>query len=212
MSCGAHWKGCWPDPRHQSNKLARGAPWALRKYKVWREITIMKRPNSPTLALVVISLLALGAVTSRAHGADRGEAKATIGKANVSIDYGRPALQGRDMLKMLPVGGVWRIGADAATTITSDADLDFVGTRVAKGNHILLARLAEPGKWSLVVSTKGAFQYEPSAKLAEVPMELQEGKESVEDLTITLTSKNGRGTIEIAWGTARLIASFALAK
>ncbi|MBZ5515353.1 MAG: DUF2911 domain-containing protein [Acidobacteriia bacterium] len=172
----------------------------------------MKKLNLLALALAVIALVALGAATTRAHGADRGEAKATVGNAHVSIDYGRPLLKGRDMLKMLPVGGVWRIGADAPTTITSDADLDFGGTRVAKGQHILLARLAEPGKWFLVVSSKGAFQYEPSAKLAEVPVDLQERKDPVEELTITLTNKGGRGEIEIAWGTARLIASFAPAK
>jgi hypothetical protein len=172
----------------------------------------MKRLKYLTLAFAVISLLALGAVTSRAHGADRGEAKATVGKANVSVDYGRPMLKGRDITKMLPVGGVWRIGADAATTITSDADLDFAGTRVTKGSHILLARLAEPGKWLLVVSSKGAFQYEPSARLAEVPMEFQEAKDPVEELTLTLTSKDGRGNLEISWGTARLTASFGVAK
>ena len=116
------------------------------------------------------------------------------------------------MLKMMPVGGVWRIGANEPTTITSDADLDFGGTRVPKGKHILLTHLAEPGKWSLVVSSKGAFQYEPTAKLAEVPMETQEAKDSVEDLTITLSNRGGKGFIEIAWGTSRLTASFASAK
>jgi hypothetical protein len=172
----------------------------------------MKRLKYLALAFVVISLVALGAATSRAHGAERGEAKATIGEAHVSVDYGRPMLKGRDMLKLLPVGDVWRIGADAATTITSDADLDFGGTRVAKGSHILLARLVEPGKWMLLVSSKGAFLYEPSAKLAEVPMELQQGKDPVEELTLTLTNKDGRGNLDIAWGTARLIASFGVAK
>ncbi|MFB3920166.1 MAG: DUF2911 domain-containing protein [Terriglobia bacterium] len=172
----------------------------------------MKKSRLLTLALSGALVFVLSCFTALAHGADRGEAKATIGNAKVSIDYGRPSLKGRDMLKMMPVGGVWRIGADAATTITSNVDLDFGGTRVAKGSHILLARLAEPGKWSLVVSAKGAMQYEPSAKLAEVPIDFQDGKESVEDLTITLTNKDGRGVIEIAWGTARLTASFAPAK
>ena len=172
----------------------------------------MKKSRLLTIALAGVLVFLFTSFTALAHGADRGEAKATIGSANVSIDYGRPELKGRDMLKMLPVGGVWRIGADAPTTITSNVDLDFGGTRVAKGNHILLTRLAEPGKWSLVVSSKGAMQYEPSARLAEVPIELQEGKESVEELTITLASKDGRGVIEIAWGTSRLTASFAPAK
>jgi hypothetical protein len=172
----------------------------------------MKRRKSLTLALALISLLALAAVTAWAQGAARGEVKATIGKAHVSIDYGRPMLKGRDITKMLPVGSVWRIGANAATTITSDADLDFGGTRVPKGSHILLARLVKPGEWALVVSSQGVFQYEPSAKLAEAPMELQEGKDPVEELTLTLTSKDGRGNLEIAWGAARVIASFGVAK
>ena len=172
----------------------------------------MKKSRLLTIALAGVLGFLFTSFTALAHGADRGEAKATIGNAKVSIDYGRPSLKGRDMLKMMPVGGVWRIGADAATTIESNVDLDFGGTRVAKGNHILLTRLAEAGKWSLVVSSKGAFQYEPSARLAEVPIDYQDGKEFAEDMTITLTSKDGRGVIEIAWGTARLTASFAPAK
>lgn len=172
----------------------------------------MKKLNYLTIGVAAVGLLLLTAFTALAHGADRGEVKATIGSANVSIEYGRPSLKGRDLMKMMPVGSVWRIGADAATTLTTDADLDFGGTRIPKGKHILLTRLAEPGKWSLVVSSKGAFQYEPSAKLAEVPIELQDAKDSVEELTLTLTNKGGRGVIEIAWGTSRLTASFAPAK
>lgn len=172
----------------------------------------MKKSRLLTIALAGVLVFLFSSFTALAHGADRGAAKATIGNAKVSIDYGRPLLKGRDLMKMLPVGGVWRIGADAPTAITSNVDLDFGGTRVAKGEHILLTRLAEPGKWSLVVSSKGAMQYEPSARLAEVPIELQEGKESVEEMTITLTNKDGRGVIEIAWGTSRLTASFAPAK
>ena len=172
----------------------------------------MKKSRLLTIALAGVLVFLLSSFTALAHGADRGEAKATIGSANVSIDYGRPELKGRDMLKMMPVGGVWRIGADAATTIKSNVDLDFGGTRVAKGEHILLTRLAEPGKWSLVVSAKSANQYEPSARLAEVPLEFRDGNESVEEMTITLANKDGRGVIEIAWGTSRLTASFTPAK
>ncbi len=172
----------------------------------------MRKLNFVLVLSAIFGMLSLASLPSLAHGQERGVAKATIGKANVSIDYGRPMLKGRDMMKMLPVGGVWRIGANEPTTITSDADLDFGGIRVAKGKHILLARLVEAGKWSLVVSSKGAFQYEPTARIAEVPMELQESKDSVEELTITLTTRGGKGVIEIAWGTSRLVASFGVAK
>ena len=164
------------------------------------------------VTLATLAFIALTSMPSIAHGQERGAAKATVGKANVSIDYGRPELKGRDMLGKLQAGAVWRIGANEATTLTTGADLDFAGKRLAKGKHILLARLGEGGKWTLVASTKGAFQFEESGVLAEIPLTLTNAKDSVEALTITLTAQGDKGTIEIAWGTARLVGSFACAK
>src|SRR6516164_296662 len=159
-----------------------------------------------------MGVLALVAGNLIAHGNERGTAKATIGSATVTIDYGRPMLKGRDPMKMIQPGEVWRIGSDAPTTIESDADLDFGGTRVPKGKHILLAHYIEPGKWSLVVSSKSASQFEPGAKLAEVPMEYDESRDTMEEVTIQLSAKGGQGVINIAWGTMRLTASFSAAK
>jgi Protein of unknown function (DUF2911) len=161
---------------------------------------------------ITVAFLLMATMVGVAHGNDRGEAKATIDKAQVTIDYGRPSLNGRDMLKMISPGKIWRLGSDAPTTLESNVDLDFGGTRVAKGKHILLARLVEAGKWTLVVSSKSAQQYEPSAKLAEVPMEYKEGSDSIEELTINLSNAGGRGVIDISWGSARLEANFAPAK
>jgi membrane fusion protein, copper/silver efflux system len=165
-----------------------------------------------TIGAMTFAVLLTGAAASLAHGNDRGQAKATIEKAQVTIDYGRPTLKGRDMLKKLSPGQMWRLGSDAPTTIESNLDLDFGGTRVPKGKHILLARLIEPGKWTLVVSSKSVLDYDPSAKLAEVPMEYHEESDPVEEVTIKLSNDGGRGVIEVAWGTARLKVSFAPAK
>ncbi len=172
----------------------------------------MKNLKPSIVVAMTLVLMAMGAAATLAHGNDRGQAKATVDKAQVTIDYGRPALKGRDMLKKLEPGKLWRMGSDDPTTIESNVDLDFGGTRVEKGKHILLARLVESGKWTLVVSSKSANNYEPSAKLAEVPMEFSEAGDAVEELTINLSNSGGRGVIEIAWGTARLKASFAPAK
>jgi hypothetical protein len=172
----------------------------------------MKNSRRMTVGAVTLALVLAGATATLAHGNDRGVAKATIGKAQVTIDYGQPTLKGRDMLKMIHPGQVWRLGSDAATTIESNMDLDFGGTRVPKGKHILLARLVEAGKWMLVVSSKSAMQYDSSAKIAEVPMEFSESSDPVEELTIKLSNDGGRGVIEVAWGSLRLTASFAPAK
>src|SRR5437660_7516537 len=172
----------------------------------------MIEPNRLSISLATIAVLALAAVEVRAHGNEHGEAKATIGNAKVVISYNRPSLKGRDLMKMIHPGDLWRLGADIPTTIESDADLDFGGTRVPQGKHILLARYVEPGKWTLVVSSKDRFHYEPSARIAEEPMEFENGKDPTEALTIQLSNKGGRGVIEIAWGTLRLVGAFVPAK
>jgi hypothetical protein len=160
------------------------------------------------LGIATAALVALITNAGMAHGAERGSVKATINGDHISIDYGRPALRGRDMLSQIKPSQLWRIGADAPTTLESDTELNFGGTIVPKGKHILLARLVEPGKWTLVFSSKSAFQYDPSAKIAEVPLTLQETSDSVELVTVQLNDHDGVGVIEIAWGKMRLSASF----
>jgi hypothetical protein len=162
--------------------------------------------------LAVAGFLAALPVMLQAHGNEQATAKARIGDANVTIQYARPMLKGRDLNKMIQPGKLWRMGADIPTTIESDQDLDFGGTRVPRGRHILLARYIEVGKWTLIVSRQSVFQYEPSAKLAEIPMEIDATGSPVEELTINLSNQGGRGVIEIAWGNEQLQASFAAAK
>lgn len=156
----------------------------------------------------VAAMLGLALGTALGHGNEPGKAEATVGNAKVTITYGRPTLKGRDLSKMIQPGQMWRIGADMATTIESDADLDFGGTRVPKGKHVLLARLNAPGQWSLIVSSQAVGHYQPAAKLAEVPMTMETAPSSVEELSINLASDGGSGTIEIAWGTSKLSAAF----
>lgn len=162
----------------------------------------------PLRGIATACLVALMISASMAYGNERGSVKATIGGAHVAIEYGRPALKGRDMFKQIQLGQIWRIGADAPTTIESDRKLNFGGTIVPKGKHILLARYVEPGKWTLIFSSKSVFQYDPSAKIAEVPLALEKANDSTELVTIQLTDKGGTGIIEITWGEMRLSASF----
>ena len=171
----------------------------------------MSKRVFPVVTLTLMGLLVAGGF-STASGQNRGETKAKVGKASVTISYGRPALNGRDPLKMIHAGQPWRIGSNAPTTIESDADLSFAGTVVPKGKHILLAMLDEAGKWWLIASSKSNFEYEPGAKIAQVPMELSKGQDSVEELEIRLSGKDSRGSIEVAWGTLRLAATFAPAE
>jgi Protein of unknown function (DUF2911) len=170
----------------------------------------MKCLTRTGLSIIAIALFGVGAAQLLAQGGNRGEASATIRSAHVSIDYGRPMLRGRDPLSMITPGMVWRLGASAPTTIDTDHDLLFGNTRVPKGKHILLAQMSEPGKWVLLVSSKAYDAYDASAKIAETPMKVEKGQDSVEQMTIKLSGHGNQGDIDVAWGTSRLAASFSV--
>jgi DUF2911 family protein len=62
----------------------------------------------------------------RAPGAlsPRDTARSTIGGATITIDYGRPRRRGRDVWgALLPSNEVWRLGANAATTLSTTRPL-----------------------------------------------------------------------------------------
>lgn len=57
-----------------------------------------------------------------------------IGKADVTINYGSPSLQGRKILGVKePYGKAWRAGANKATQITTTAELNIGGNKLPAG-------------------------------------------------------------------------------
>jgi hypothetical protein len=76
------------------------------------------------------------------------------GKA-VSIDYGRPSLEGRtmgDLLKKLPGDHMWRIGANQVTTLTAEADFVAGGQNVPAGKYSIYVYAPESGDWQLALN------------------------------------------------------------
>ena len=66
----------------------------------------------------------------------------TIDGATIVIEYGRPSVKGRQMFGpggIIPTGTVWRMGADEATTITTNKDLMFGSVHLPAGKYTLWA-------------------------------------------------------------------------
>ena len=146
------------------------------------------------------SLAALTAAVVFAHGNPRAEVKAAVGKANVTIEYGRPSLKGRDMLGQASVGTVWRVGADKSATLACDNALAFGETSLAAGSYTLKARKDAESEWVLLLEADEAA--------TEVPLVASALEESVELFTIELTGDGAQGSFELRWGTRALSTTF----
>jgi len=155
--------------------------------------------------LVLLPLL-LAAVPVAAHGAPRGEAKLQLNGKNVAIDYGRPSLNGRDMLGKAEVGQTWRMGADGATTLTTETDLAFGSAVVPKGSYVLTATRKAADQWMLNIEDRSPGK--DAKKVAEVPLTMGTLPASIEELTIDLSSQKDGAEFAMKWGTAELKTGF----
>jgi hypothetical protein len=153
------------------------------------------------IALAALAVAVAG--PAFAQGNPRGEAKATVAGKAVSIDYGRPSLKGRDMLGQAQVGQAWRMGADAATSFKTDADLSFGSVTVPKGEYTLKATKVSADEWQLNF-LKGT----DSTKVADVPLAVRKLGQSVEQFTIALTGDKDKGELDLQWGTTALKTAF----
>jgi hypothetical protein len=138
-----------------------------------------------------------------AQGAPRGEAKATVAGKAVVVEYGRPSLKGRDMLGQAQIGRPWRMGADAATTLKTEAELKFGALTVPKGDYVLSATKVAADKWELNLA-----KVADKAALGSIPLVADTLADPVEAFTIELAPKGAEHEFHMKWGTTALKTSF----
>jgi DUF2911 family protein len=107
---------------------------------------------------------------------------ATLGGAHVTILYSRPAKRGRELWgKLVPFDTTWRLGADFATQLKTDGDLNIGGTKVAAGTYMLWL-LPSQGQSYLLVNTRlqdprdptrrlWGTQWDPAGDIAKIPVQ-----------------------------------------
>ena len=78
------------------------------------------------------------------------ETSVTVNGKNIWIFYHAPSVNGRKIFggdkALQPDGSVWRLGADYATVLHTDADLTINDLKVPKGDYTLYADL-DGGQW-----------------------------------------------------------------
>lgn len=174
----------------------------------------------PILALATVLALPAALAAQQGNGAlqtePSGRARTTLtfrrpparDPLSLTIDYGQPHARGRTVAGgVVPWDRVWRTGANAATTLTTDVDLVIGGARVPKGSYTLYTLPSRAG-WKLIVNRQTGqwgTEYDPSKDLARVNLRARTLRDPIESFSIWLVPAGaGRGTLRLAWGTTEL--------
>ncbi len=136
------------------------------------------------------------------------ETSVTIAGKAISIKYSAPSLRGRQMfgpdgrISKDPTWPVWRTGADSATALHTDADLDIKGLAVPKGDYTVFT-LVNAMPWQLIINKQTkqwGLTYKPDMDLGRVPMNMSKPPAPIETVKITLSGAGGnKGKLQIEW-------------
>jgi len=97
--------------------------------------------------------------------------------STIILEYSRPSMKDRQIFgKLIPYGQLWRTGANGATTITLQENLNIAGNDIVAGKYALLTIPGE-NHWQIILNkntelwgTNGYDQKDDVARL-EIPVE-----------------------------------------
>lgn len=135
-------------------------------------------------------------------------AEVEIGGKKITIKYSAPSMRERKifgeggLVSKDPTYPVWRAGANSATSLHTDAELDFDGLTVPPGDYTLFA-LVNAMPWQLIVNKQTGqwgLSYKASEDLGRVKMTMGHPGSPVETFKIMLSSEGGKkGKLTMEW-------------
>lgn len=166
----------------------------------------MRSKNLFLLGLAALALVALvttlPALAQRGDDSDRvsknGAASGTIDGVDVSLEYGRPNVNGRDVWGgLVPYGQVWRTGANEATTITFSSDVTIEGEPLPTGTYSLFTIPGED-EWTVIFNKTaqqwGAYDYDEGEDALRVTVTPRE-----HEMTEAMDFQVGDGEVVLLW-------------
>jgi hypothetical protein len=128
-----------------------------------------------------------------------------IGSTLVKVAYSRPLVRNRKIMgALVPFDQLWRTGASDCTTITTDENLMFGGTELAKGTYSLFSIPSEK-EWTIIVNTDtslhGDSGYDPAKDVMRFKVPVEKAPHFYETFTLEINDINtrGEGFLKLAW-------------
>jgi len=132
-------------------------------------------------------------------------ASARIAGKQISVDYYAPSMHGRRIMgELVPFGQVWCPGANVATGLTAQADLQIGNLKLPKGTWSIWAIPGEK-EWTLVINKQSGqhhLDYNAAEDFGRTRMTVKTLAMPVETFRIELSSNGGnKGTLALIWET-----------
>lgn len=128
---------------------------------------------------------------------------AVINGKKITIGWGAPSMRGRKIMgALVPYGEVWCAGANDATSLDTEADLDINHLKVPRGSYTLWA-LPNASEWKLIVNKETGqwhTEYQERFDLGRVRMDLKTLPGPVERLKFQMNPAGAnRGVLSLMW-------------
>jgi hypothetical protein len=145
------------------------------------------------------------AAPGQALASPAAEASVTLGGKTLTVHYNAPSMRCRTIMgEVVPYDKVWRTGANAATSFTTQGDVTVGGLMVPEGSYTLYTLPATPGSPWLLIVNKQTGQwgtvYTPAMDLGRAEMRVVQLSKPQEVMSISFENTRKTSTqLHIRW-------------
>ncbi len=168
----------------------------------------MKKLCLNLVAFLCCSFVATGAFAQLRTPAPSPGAKVmqTVGLTEVTVEYSRPGVKDRTVFggaeALEQYGEPWRTGANAATKISFNKDVQVGGKDLEAGSYALFT-IPDPKEWTVMFfnyDTPSAGGYGDKEPVVEIKVPSADAGRKIESFTIDINNlRNNSATIDLMW-------------
>jgi hypothetical protein len=181
-----------------------------------KRVLLLCRLGIVVVLVCVFALTSYGQYGYSRYTSPPANVAATIAGKKITIEYYAPSMHGRKVMGgLVPFGEVWCTGANWATKITTEANLQLGTLKLPAGSYSIWT-LPNANEWTLIINKQtGQFHkdYDSSTDFGRTKMNLKTLPGPVETFKIDLRSDGGnKGTLALDWETTEASIPFTVAQ
>ncbi len=155
------------------------------------------------MAMTALSIHTLEAQIRTPQPSPAAEIKQTVGLTDITISYFRPSAKGRVVFgDLVPMGQIWRTGANSATKLTFSDNVKLGGQEIKKGSYALLT-VPTTSEWKVMLypyESTNWGSYTEKSPMASFAVRADKTPEFTETFTIAVNDiTNTTANIDLRW-------------